>query len=456
VSLLVPHPARTAVLVVDGNPPSGAATPPTLPTLRVSGAEPPLSDILAAVDVVDTAKTAALRLVMTSPVDASDVEAAEGAEDAEVAMLLEFEAAATEPPAGWTWQDLDADVLARLEPSTSRAAVASWARERAEGWSPLRPPWSIPGWFQHASTWMVDRMVADGRPVVGAPRPHQLWGLSIVLRCASTDGDAFLKCSADIFRHEAAATLALAEATPDLVPEVIAVDGDRGWLLMRDLGAAELGDQAQSRWHEGIVAHAAIQRGWLGRTDELVALGLPVRSLTDLAAQVEAMSEDTVLLGRMAADARERWLASAPALAGSCRRLDELGPGPTLVHGDLHPWNVAHGPSTTRVFDWTDAAVSHPFVDLATYVFRTKDESVRRHLVDAYVRAWAPGAASDESLREAAALGLVVGALYQVQSYRAILPTLMANGADDGLAGGDLYWIERSLTRHERGLESPS
>jgi hypothetical protein len=64
--------------------------------------------------------------------------------------------------------------------------------------------------------------------------------------------------------------------------------------------------------------------------------------------------------------------------------------------------------------------------------------------------------ASEESLREAAALGLVVGALYQVQSYRAILPTLMADGADDGLTGGDLAWIGRSLARHERGLESPS
>ena len=42
--------------------------------------------------------------------------------------------------------------------------------------------------------------------------------------------------------------------------------------------------------------------------------------------------------------------------------------------------------------------------------------------------------ASEESLREAAALGLVVGALYQVQTYRALLPTLIGTGADDGLA----------------------
>ncbi len=28
---------------------------------------------------------------------------------------------------------------------------------------------------------------------------------------------------------------------PDLVPEVIAVDGAQGWMLMRDLGAARAG-----------------------------------------------------------------------------------------------------------------------------------------------------------------------------------------------------------------------
>jgi hypothetical protein len=445
VSLLIPHPRRTAVLVADAETPSEPSAPPRLPTLRMSSAEPTLPEILASVDVVDTAMTAALRLVMTS---------AAYAEDVEVALMVEFDAAATEPPAGWTWQDLDAGVIARLEPKTSRAAVASWARERVEGWSPLRPQWSRPGWFARASTWMVDQMAADGRPVVGAPRQHQLWDASVVLRASSADGDVFFKCSADVFRHEAVATQALAELTPELMPEVVAVDGAQGWMLMRDLGAAELGDQDESLWHEGVVAHAGIQQSWLGRTDELAALGLPIRSLAGLTAQVEAMTEDTELLGRMSPDLRERWMATAPALVESCRRLDEIGPGPTLVHGDFHPWNVAFGPATTRVFDWTDAAVSHPFVDLATYVLRTEDVAVRRRLVDAYVGAWST-VRSGESLREAAALALVVGALYQVQTYSALLPTLIGNGADAGLAGADLDWIERSLRCHEQALENP-
>ena len=449
ITLLVPHPGRIAVLLADSSTSTSTTLLPApwLPTVRMNSAEPSLPEILASIEVVDTSTTAALRVVMTSGAEAEDAELGE-------TFMVEFEAVAADPPGGWAWQDLDEMVIARLEPATSRTAVASWARERADGWSLLRPQWSHPGWFARASSWIVDQMEANHLAVVAAPRQHQLWGISMVLRATSTDGDVFFKCSADAFRHEAVATQALSGFTPELVPEVIAVDGARGWMLMRDLGAGELGDQDESLWFEGVVAHAGIQQLWLGRSEELVALGLPIRSLTDLATQVGSLTQDTALWRRMPPDLRERWLATAPMLVESCRRLDEIGPGPTLVHGDFHPWNVAFGPATTRVFDWTDAAISHPFVDLATYVFRSQDVSVRGRLVDAYVDAWSM-VGSESSLREAAALGLVVGALYQVQTYRALLPTLIGNGADDGLAGADLDWLKRSLTRHEQGLDSP-
>jgi Ser/Thr protein kinase RdoA (MazF antagonist) len=242
---------------------------------------------------------------------------------------------------------------------------------------------------------------------------------------------------------------------PDVMPEVLAVDEAQGWLLMRDLGAPELGEQDESLWSAGLVTHAELQRSMLSRTDELVHLGLPVRSPADLATWVNELSEDAVLLARMPADLRERWLTTSPALVESCLRLDQIGPGASLVHGDFHPWNVVHGRGTTRIFDWTDAAVSHPFIDLATYVFRTSDISARGAMIDAYVAAWSPEA-SDETLREAAAHALVVGALYQALTYRALLPTLMRDGADDDLADGDLDWIHRALSRHEHGVGSPT
>lgn len=455
VCLLVPHPLRAAVLVADETSSIEIDTPSrhaSLPTLRITSAEPLLAEILASVDVVDTGATAVLRQVMTSSGGARD---GDPLERDEVSLMLEFDAGDADPPTGWIWQDLDVEVIAGLEPETARVAVASWARERVEGWSPVRPAWSHPGWLARASAWIVEQMAEDGRPAIGAPRQHQLWGVSVVLRTPSEDGDVFFKCSPEAFRNEALLTQALAERMPGLVPDVIAVDRSQGWMLMRDLGATELGDQDETLWQEGVEAHAGIQQLWLGRDDELVSLGLPVRSLPDLATHVEEMTADTSLLERMSPELRDQWLATATTLVQSCRRLNEIGPGPTLVHGDFHPWNVVLGAGGARVFDWTDAAVSHPFVDLATYVYRTRDVSMRQRLVDAYVAAWSTQM-STESLHQAAALGLVVGAVYQVQSYRDLLPRLMGNGADDGLAGADIDWINRSLTRHQHGLGSPT
>lgn len=418
ISLLVPHPRRVAVLV--------AAADPTLPTLRLQGTEPALADIVAACEAMGLGRATVLRQAVTS--------GHHGGDD-ELTLLVELDAGVEEAPDGWVWRDVDAGLTGRLEPATSRPTVVAWRHERIDGWSPLRPSWSRPGWLAHASAWCVERLAAAGRPAVGVPTQHQLSNLSVVLRCPAEGGDAYFKCSTEIFRSEAAVTRALAQQMPGRVPEVIAVDEAQGWLLMGDLAATELGEQDESLWHHGLTTHAGIQVSWLGRTDELVGLGLPVRSLVHLAAEVEVLTGD-------------------PALAEACRRLDRLGPGPTLVHGDLHPWNVAWGSGAARVFDWTDAAVSHPFVDLATYVFRTQDVAVRRRLVEAYVAAWAPYG-PPESLRKAADLAPVVGALYQVQTYRLLLPTLMRNGADDGMAGADVDWIDRSLKRLEHGLESP-
>ena len=258
-------------------------------------------------------------------------------------------------PPGWTWVDIDPEVIERLEPETCRAAVDSWAVERAEGWSRLRPAWSRPGWLARASAWMVDQMEAVGHPVVDVPRLHQLWGLSVVLRAHTAAGDVFFKCSADVFRHEAVLTQALARLMPDLVPEVIAVDATEGWMLMRDLGASELGEQEESSWHEGVVALAEVQQSWLGHADELVTLGLPIRSLTELAARVEGWTADAELLARMTPALRDRWLATGPSLVEACRGVFR----PDRARSDSGPWRFPI-PGTSPVAPAAPASSTGP------------------------------------------------------------------------------------------------
>jgi Ser/Thr protein kinase RdoA (MazF antagonist) len=215
-------------------------------------------------------------------------------------------------------------------------------------------------------------------------------------------------------------TAALADSHPGAVPDVVAIDADCGFLLLREYGP-ELGDRASPLWADAVRLAARIQREWVDRVDELASLGAPARGLDSLRSEVAV--DETL---------RSAW-----------RRMNDLDLPDTIVHGDLHPWNAAVERDGVRIVDWSDAAVGPPFLDLGVVLYKEPDEEVRARLVDAYVEPWRD-AAPDAVLREAAVLGEVLGCVYQAQSYRAI------NGAfepDDRwlFAGEEERWRQRAL-----------
>jgi Phosphotransferase enzyme family len=365
------------------------------------------------------------------------------------AMIVEI-GPLTREPRGFRWVLVSESDAQTVEPAWARDSMRSWTRERVAGWSDLRPQWSRPGWLAEAAQWMRTHMTAAGYVDPEAPRIHQLWGISVVLSAASPTGRAFLKCSGDRFRHEGRVTQALADRSPGYLPDVLAIEPDRGWMLMGDLDAPLLGDQPESAWALGLDALAALQQMWLGRSDELLAAGAEPRPLSQLAEWVRGTALDAGLMGRFAPEVHDAWLAAAPAMADACLTLDRIGPGPSLVHGDFHPWNVAAGHAGTRIFDWTDAAVGHPFLDLVTYIMRTGDPARRGQLLQRYLGLWSRHLSSHD-LQAAGQLALVVGALYQAYNYWELIPTVMPEDLAQ-LRDGDVQWLRRALDRLDHGI----
>jgi hypothetical protein len=365
------------------------------------------------------------------------------------AMIVEI-GPLTREPRGFRWVLVSESDVETVDPAWARDSMRSWTREREAGWSDLRPQWSRPGWLAEAAQWMRTHMTAAGYVDPEAPRIHQLWGISVVLSAASPTGRAFLKCSGDRFRHEGRVTQALADRSPGYLPDVLAIEPDRGWMLMRDLDAPLLGDQPESTWALGLDALAGLQQMWLGRSDELLAAGAEPRPLSQLADWVQGTALDAGLMGRFAPEVHDAWLAAAPAMADACLTLDRTGPGPSLVHGDFHPWNVAAGHAGTRIFDWTDAAVGHPFLDLVTYIMRTSDPARRRQLLQRYLALWSRHLSSHD-LQAAGQLALVVGPLYQAYNYWQLIPTVMPDDLAQ-LRDGDVQWLRRALDRLDHGI----
>lgn len=430
IVILVPNPDRTAVLTTDDG---------LLP--RATASDGGTTDQLDAVEARLGSLPPVLRIVI-GPLDA----------DGEAPLrLADLDTIGPDAPAGFAWTDPARLDLARAVPSDLLAATHRAIGRHRDGPGPLDPPWSRPGWLGRASTWMTDRMRELGSPASAPPRVIYVWGIAIVLRAPSPAGAMFLKCCAPIFRQEAAVTGVLAEATPDLVSRVAAVEPDEGWLLMYDHGERSLGERRPQDWAIGLDLLATVQQAWMGRTDELARAGVAVRPIAELADTLAGFVGRHALASELSAEDLRAWRDAVPALVSACRRLDELGPPATLVHGDFHPWNVTDEPSGPRIFDWTDAAISHPFTDLAVYAMRADDVAIRRANRDRYLAHWAHQL-DPAALVEAGELAIVVGTLYQVDSYLRILESLDPDDLWD-LGSAAASWARAAVAALDEGIE---
>ena len=334
--------------------------------------------------------------------------------------LVEAEAVAV-APAGYAWAPADA-VLTATRPEPVRMALERSLLAAATPQGDGSAPWFVPDWRARTSRWIGDRLAARGRTMTEQPRVVHAGPVSVVLRAETATGPVFHKASLPHFAQEATILEALGRGTPGWVPEVLAVDPAVG-SLMAPMGGRELANDPAPTWGRGLRRLAELQVAWAGRTSELLAAGAPARGLRALAARVEAMESVFDALVRLEPDA---WRAWSDLAAGLCERILSLDGSPiptTLVHGDLHPGNVQVDGEEVRVFDWSDGAISHPFVDLAVYLRELPTPAERRRMVDAYLEPWSAGY-ERAALERAAVVAPAVGAVYQVATHLALVPAL--------------------------------
>ena len=88
------------------------------------------------------------------------------------------------------------------------------------------------------------------------------------------------------------------------------------------------------------------------------------------------------------------------------------------MHGDLHPGNVAHDGDAVMLYDWSDAAVSHPMFDLVHLTHHLPDAEAALAKA-AYVEVWR-AAYPDVDYDRALELAAHVEVAFQVVSYEQI------------------------------------
>jgi hypothetical protein len=303
---------------------------------------------------------------------------------------------------GGTWMGIsELDTLRMSDPET-RELVTDWfSRDRGEV-ALHGAPWSRRGWYVEALAWTIAQLREIGVQVMGTPEQLRAWERSYLMRVRTSDGQFYFKASAQMFAHEPQLVEWLSARYPDNMPEIVAVDAQRGWFLEREVsgGATPLDEvREEEEWYRAVRRLSEIQHDTSRHTRELVNLGLPQRTLDILARRIPKLCADVSAMlpgepcGLSRADI-ERVASLAPTLLTLCEELASYNIPDAIEHGDLSANNILSTLDAPIYLDWSDSSLSHPFFSMSSLMAEgerllpaTSHES-RRRLRDSYLAPW--------------------------------------------------------------------
>lgn len=335
--------------------------------------------------------------------------------------------------------------LATMPNPTHRALVAACLQERLTGQVPAqRTPWAQYGWLAEVTAWLEATLAAQGERLVEPVELVRSWGLSCVLKGQTAHRTVYCKTAAalPLFVNEAAVVAALARLFPGSVPQPLAVQLDKGWLLLPELKEI-VGWHAPLGQRQAMMADfARLQQTAVAHVPTLLAAGCLDRRLATMPARIEALLTAEQMLATVTAAEQTQLRELIPWLQGLCSQLAALGVPETLVHGDLHGGNVAVENGRFVYFDWTDPCVTHPFFDMVE-IFYERETAVQTQLRDAYLAQWT-AYASPEQLLTAWSLADILAAIHHGVSYWHIVANIETHEQHQ-LVWSLPFWLRRLL-----------
>ena len=254
-----------------------------------------------------------------------------------------------------------------LAETDDRPATEPWPGRLDD--HPLRQSWARHGGPDRDLAWANSVLADQGLAATRPAEQVRTWNLSSLWRLPVRGGNVWLKVVPPFFEHEGGVLERLAGGP---VPRLLGRDGPR--ILMPEIPGEDLYDAELPLLLPMVELLVELQAAWIGRTDELVSLGIPdwrPGALTEAIFDVvdrtaaELSVDDRTSLGRFVDGLPERF----EELAG-------LGLPDTLVHGDFHPGNVRGNATSLVLLDWGDCGIGNPLFDQAAFLDRIPSPAV--------------------------------------------------------------------------------
>lgn len=314
-------------------------------------------------------------------------------------------------------------------------------------WAPI---WLESTWQAEAISWVDQQLERLDRHRTGPVEQSHVRPWSTVMAVPTDGGPTWFKAAGPGTAYEARLLHELAKWRTPMLLEPLAIEADRGWLLLPD-GGTRLRDHVHGgagvdEWLRILPAYGMLQRGLAPQAPALIDLGVPdLRPVAMPGLFARLVEGPTSGLGD---PDRARLRGLLPEYAEWCAMLAASGTEPSLQHDDLHDGNVFVAPAGAesaageRIFDWGDAVVAHPFGTLLATLrsIASRDATLGRpellRLRDAYLEPWTadqPRAVLNETVQTALRVGAVGRAFAWERALSGVPPK--AHGEYTGAVG---------------------
>ena len=301
--------------------------------------------------------------------------------------------------------------------------------------------WHQQDWIDLTHQWIRDALSRHSINLKGPIVQHQLRPWSAVLLVPAETGDFYFKASADVIAFEPSLTEAIYRWKPGLIPEVLACDAEKSWMLMADGGRRlrevfRAGLDAE-KWTEILADYAELQIALAAHSEELISLGVRDRRLSVLPDVYCALLKDLdwLLIDQRHGISRseyKRLVDGISTVKEMCDELSRFNIPSSIHHNDLHDGNIFVDKDRFLFFDWGDSSVSHPFFSLRTAFISVEntfgleeDHPIFEILAAAYLDAWSDFE-SKENLWQAFALAKRLWAISSAVKYWTIFGQLQS------------------------------
>ncbi|RZS83783.1 phosphotransferase family enzyme [Phyllobacterium myrsinacearum] len=267
----------------------------------------------------------------------------------------------------------------------------------------LRRAYATPGGPAADLGWAEQVLAGHGLAATGKPVQVRTWNLSSVWRIPIGGQSAWLKVVPPFLGHESRIITAL---RGQRVPELFGHD-DSGRLLLAEIPGNDLFEASLPQLLGMVTLLVDMQALWIGRTEELRAMGLPDWRGASLSCEIASVVQRTSAeLSGEERSVLRRFVEELPARFAA---LDACGLPDTLVHGDCHPGNFRGTERQLTLLDWGDSGIGHPLLDQPAFLDGVAPEHAEA-IKDHWNRAWLARMPSCDPARAAGLLAPVAAA----------------------------------------------